>query len=146
MPPTELKPSKDSRWPSWKIHTSTPYAAPTDSRFSTIAVAGITSERKVTSSSRNASASTNTKTHGARAFMRSLKSLDIAVLPVTDAFTPGSRSSVAGRTCSRRAASARLDVASVPLPATAIVTTPTARSRLRVKPNGSRSSPVASAR
>ena len=40
----------------WKISTSSPYAAPTDSRLSTIAVSGITTDRNVISSSRNASA------------------------------------------------------------------------------------------
>ena len=40
--------------PFWNISTSTPYAAPTDSRFNRIALIGITIERNVTSNSRNA--------------------------------------------------------------------------------------------
>jgi len=70
--PVDLKPSSDSRWPYWKIHTSTPYAAPTDSRLSTTALAGITIERKVTSSSRNAVESTNANTSGTCDFIASL--------------------------------------------------------------------------
>ena len=73
--PVDSKPSSDSPWPSWKTSTSTPYAAPTDSRFSTIALSGITIERNVTSSSRNARPSTNANTIGRCDFMRSLKSL-----------------------------------------------------------------------
>ena len=109
-------------------------------------MSAITSERNVRSSSRKASDSTKAKTHGARALMSALKSCDIAVVPLTYVRTPGLRSSVAGSTSSRRAASARSEVASVPLPATAIVMTATVRSSLMEKPNGGWSRPVARAR
>ena len=42
----------------------TPYAAPVDSRFSRIALIGMTTERNATSSSTNDSPSTNGKTAG----------------------------------------------------------------------------------
>ncbi len=74
IPPIAVKPSSDCRWPSWKIQTRTPYAAATESRLRTIALTGMTIERNVVMSSRNASVSTNTKTHGARCFMSALKS------------------------------------------------------------------------
>ena len=63
-----------------------------------IALSGITIERNVTSSSRNARPSTNTKTSGAWAFIESLKSMDCAVQPVTCTVTPGTRPIVAGIT------------------------------------------------
>ena len=45
--------------PFWKISTIRPYAAPTDSRFITIAFAGTTIERNTTVRSRNDSPSTS---------------------------------------------------------------------------------------
>ena len=48
---TVWKPSGPASQPFWKTATSTPYAAPTDSRFITIAFSGTTSERKTSSSS-----------------------------------------------------------------------------------------------
>jgi hypothetical protein len=115
-PPTDLKFSSDSRLPSWKTRTSTPYAAPTESRLSTIALIGMTIERKVRSSRRKASPSTYAKTIGARAFIVSLKSLEPAVHPVTFASAPGTLPIVAGMTSLRSVSSARFDFASVPLP------------------------------
>ncbi len=48
-----------------------------------MALIGITIERNVISSSRNARLSTKPNTIGQRDFMRSLKSLEPAVMPVT---------------------------------------------------------------
>ena len=59
-----LKFSRSEPWPSWKTHTSTPYAAPVESRFSRIALIGITIERNATSSRRNDRARTNAMTCG----------------------------------------------------------------------------------
>ena len=73
-PPFDLKPSAFCRCPYWKTQTRTPYAAPTESRLRTIALSGITIERKVTMSRQNASPSTNANTHGARDFIWRLKS------------------------------------------------------------------------
>ena len=50
--------------PSWKTSTSSPYAAPTESRFAAIDVAATTSERNASTSSRKLSPSTNAKTIG----------------------------------------------------------------------------------
>src|SRR5262249_3848370 len=81
--PVDLKSRNDSRWPCWKIHTSTPYAAPTDSRLSRIALIGITIERNVSSSNTNASPRTNANTIGARDLLLELKSAFPADSPVT---------------------------------------------------------------
>src|SRR5215204_3940502 len=87
--PVELKPSSDSPQPCWNTSTSSPYAAPMDSRFSTIALAAITSDRNETSSSTNASSSTNTNTSGPLLDTCSLKSIEPAAAPVTCALAPG---------------------------------------------------------
>ena len=50
--------------PFWKTSTIRPYAAPTDSRFITIALTGTTSERNTTVSRMNESASTSARTIG----------------------------------------------------------------------------------
>ena len=63
----------------WKTRTSTPYAAPTESRLRTIAFSGTTIERKATSSSRNANASTNAITYGTPCFICRVKSTSSAV-------------------------------------------------------------------
>jgi hypothetical protein len=52
-------------------------------RFRTIALIGMTSERKVTSSRTNASVSTNANTSGARAAMSAFQSFDCAAMPDT---------------------------------------------------------------
>ena len=82
----------------------------------------MTIERKVSSSSTKASPSTYAKTIGACAFIVSLKSLEPAVQPVTFASAPGTLPIVAGMTSWRSVSSARLEVASVPLPASGTTT------------------------
>ena len=69
--------------------------------FRTIAFNGITIERKVTSSSTNASPSTNANTIGACDFIESLKSRELAVMPVTCASAPCTRPIVDGITVPR---------------------------------------------
>ena len=59
-----LKPSGPASRPSWNTMTSSPKAEPVDSRFSRIALIGITIERNVTSIRMNASPKTNAKTKG----------------------------------------------------------------------------------
>ena len=73
-----------------------PYAAPTDSRFSTIALIGTTIDRNVTSSRMNASVRTNANTIGRCDLIASLKSFEPAVKPVTLTSASGSRPTVAG--------------------------------------------------
>ena len=60
--PSELNPSSDWAQCCWKTSTSTPNDAPTDSRFSRMAVTGITTDLKVTSSKRKASTRTSPMT------------------------------------------------------------------------------------
>ena len=63
-----IGPGRDARGvrrqPSWKTRTSTPNAAAVESRFSRIALIGMTIERNATSSSRNDRPSTNAMTSG----------------------------------------------------------------------------------
>ncbi len=66
--------------------------------------------------------------------------------PVTGASTPGRRPSVSGMMRSRSTFSARLDVSSVPLPASGTLTCATVRSGLVTTVTGSRMRPVATAR
>ena len=61
-----------------------------------IALSGMTIERKVKSSRRNAAVRTKAKTIGTCALLVSLKSFDSAVKPVTSAVTPGTAPIVAG--------------------------------------------------
>ena len=113
--------------PCWKTSTRIPYAAPTDSRFSTTALTAITSERNDTSISTNASSRTNPNTSGAAVFIWSMKSRAYAVSPVTATSVSGSDPTVAGTMSSRSASSASFEVASVPSPATGIETIATVR-------------------
>jgi hypothetical protein len=83
MPPLERKFSRLAPQPYWKMATSTPYAAPTDSRFSTIAFTAMTIERNESSRSRNANVSTNANTSGAECLSNALPSAEDAVSPVT---------------------------------------------------------------
>ena len=94
--PFEWKPRSGCAQRCWKTSTRTPYAAPTESRFSTIAFSGTTIERNATSSSTNANASTNAITYGIPCFIWRVKSTSSAVTPVTAVSTPGTRPSVCG--------------------------------------------------
>ena len=114
--PSDSKPSSDSAQPCWNTSTSTPYAAPTESRFRTIAFSGTTIDRNATSSNRNASASTNTITYGTPCFICRVKSTSSAVAPVTAVSTPGTRPSVAGTRSFRRISIARRLAALSPPP------------------------------
>ena len=100
------KPSSSFAKPCWNTSTRTPYAAATDSRFSTIVFSAMTTERKATSMSRNASPSTNANTSGALPRTASLKSFEPAVSPVTPASTPSIPPTVAGTISFRSVASA----------------------------------------
>ena len=122
MPPLRWKSSRLSPQPHWKTATSTPYAAPTESRLSTIALIGITSDRNETSRSRNAKQRTKAKTSGADDFIFSFQSFDPAVVPVTATSTPGSLPTVAGMISVRSVSSARSTSSSVPSPTSGMST------------------------
>ena len=53
MKPVGVKSSSPDRWPSWKIQTSAPNEAPSDSTFITSALTGSTTEPKARNSSTN---------------------------------------------------------------------------------------------
>src|SRR5919112_2567686 len=86
--PVEWNPSTLSRLPSWNTQVTIPSAAATDSTFSRIALTGITIDRNVTRSSRNATEKTNANTSQIREAIRSLKSTEPAVKPVTPTTLP----------------------------------------------------------
>ena len=100
-PPFELKPSSDSPQPSWNTRTSTPYAAPTESRLRMIALIGITIERKVTSINRKVSPKTNAKISGSLLLSWFLSSTESAASPVTFTLAPSTPPIVAGTMSSR---------------------------------------------
>jgi hypothetical protein len=83
MPPFDWKPRKLSPQPHWNSATSTPYAAPTESRLSTIAFTAITIDLNETSSRMKAKTRTKPNTMGAFAFSSAFSSADWAVGPVT---------------------------------------------------------------
>ena len=76
----------------------------------------MTIDRNETSRSRNANARTKAKTIGTADFIASFQSFDAAVSPVTAYSMPSTVPTVAGRSSSRRVASASFDALSVPLP------------------------------
>lgn len=79
MAPTPSAPTSEAPQPCWKTATRMPYAAPTDSRLSTIEVSATVSERKDSSISRKAKTTTKAKTGRTEPTSWSLKSL----LPAT---------------------------------------------------------------
>ena len=88
-----------------------------------IALIGITIERNVTISSRNASVSTNPKTSGVFRASIVLWSRSIAVWPLTLTLTLSTVPSVAGISRSRSVVSACFEAWLVPLPASGIDST-----------------------
>jgi len=104
--------------------------------LSRIEVSGITIERKATSSRMKAVNKTKAKTSGARLFIRSLKSFDPAVMPLTFVSVPGTRPIVRGITSSRSRTSAAFETSSVPLPANGTLTTSTLPFGLKVEVTG----------
>ena len=74
--------------PHWKIATTTPNAAPIDSRFIAAAFSGTTIDRKITVRNSIDSPITTPMNHGSRVVIRSVASIDIAVSPPTHAVVP----------------------------------------------------------
>jgi len=72
-------PIRPAAQPHWKTMTSTPYAAPTLSRFSTTAFSGTSTDRNSTVSKRNDSSSTATTKRSIRSCTRSPRSAKVAV-------------------------------------------------------------------
>src|SRR6266516_2886306 len=122
IPPFDWKPRKLSPQPHWKTATSTPYAAPTESRLRTIAFTAITIDRNETRSRMNAKTRTKPNTIGAFCFSKAFSSADCAVGPVTAYVAPDTLPTVAGRTSFRSVSSAALETESAPLPASGIET------------------------
>ena len=80
--------NSDAPMPFWNTATSTPYAAPIDSRFMITAFNGTSSDRNTTSSNRNDSSSTTPMKIGSRASSSALTSSNAAVMPPTCACRP----------------------------------------------------------
>ena len=83
IPPFDWKFRRFSPQPYWNTATSTPYAAPTESRLRTIALPAITRERNEISRSRNANVSTKPNTSGHECLRSAFASTEAAVPPVT---------------------------------------------------------------
>ena len=62
----DSRPIRSAPQPHWKTITSTPYAAPTLSRFITAALSGTTTDRKTTSSSTTERVTTAAMNAGSR--------------------------------------------------------------------------------
>ena len=108
-----------------------PIAAATDRMFSRIALIGITIERNVTSSRRNAIAKTNANTYQMRSPISSLKSTEPAVKPLTPTSSPPlTLGNTRGTTSSRIVSTAAIDVSSLPVPASGTSITATSPSGL----------------
>ena len=75
--------------PSWKMAVSTPNAAPTDSRFITEAVSGISRLRNTTISSRKLSSTTIPMNSGSLPDRTLAKSSKIAVVTADEDVQPG---------------------------------------------------------
>ena len=65
--PVGVKSRNPDRWPSWKIHTSAPNEAPSDSTFMSTALTGSTTEPNARNSSTNVVATTISAIHGSSA-------------------------------------------------------------------------------
>src|ERR1700710_1950231 len=112
--PVDVKPSRPSARVDWNTSTSTPQAAPTDSRVSTAAMSATAIERNATVSTTTVSRSTNPNTSGSREAMVAPKSALNAVSPATPVRTPGSAPTVVGRAARNRST----DAVAAPLPGT----------------------------
>src|SRR3954453_668053 len=77
-------PIQEDPHPHWNTATTTPYAAPTESRLSTAALVAITTDRNATVSRTNDSATTVRISHGIRAAIRPAKSTVPAVVPTRE--------------------------------------------------------------
>src|SRR5215207_3124313 len=136
--PVESNPSRLSRLPSWNTQVTMPSAAATDSTFRRIALIGITIERNVISSSRNAIAKTNANTYQMRDDISSLKSTEPAVKPATPTTLPlDTPPNTSGTTSSRSVFTASIERSSVPVPASGTSTTASSPSRLTSTVTGS---------
>src|SRR5215510_762620 len=129
----------------WNTSTSTPKAAATESRLSTIALTAITIDRNAASSNTKANASTNANTSGAVRCIESPKSFEIAVSPVTPA-SEATGPTVLGTSLLRSVESAAYEAALLPVPTIGSSTRATVRGRFTATVTGSWNCPPATAR
>ncbi len=87
--PSGWNPRTDDRLPSWKIQTSAPKLATIDSVFMTSALAGRTTERSSTNSTRYVLTMMNRAVRGKSAATRSTTSVTSAAPPPTRIVVPG---------------------------------------------------------
>ena len=76
-------PSRPRPHPHWKTATSTPYAAPIESRFITAALSGTRIDRNTMSNRTNAPSTTKPMQSSSRELIRSVRSMSSAVWPPT---------------------------------------------------------------
>src|SRR5215467_6087614 len=84
-----VKFSQPLRWPSWKIQTIAPKAAPSDTRFITTALRGSSSEPTSRKSTTYVTSTTNTAAAGVRDAIHATSSWVKAVDPPTSLLPPG---------------------------------------------------------
>ena len=88
MAPVLVKPSSDDRWPSWKIQTTAPKDAVSDSTFITTALTGSTTEPKARNSRTRVTPTTNRPIHGRVAPRLASRSRRSAARPPTRTSAP----------------------------------------------------------
>ena len=103
--PVGVKSRKPDRLPSWKIQTSAPNEAPSDSTFITTALTGSTIEPKARNSSTNVVATTNRPIHGSSEPRLSSRSSSTAAWPPTSASPPSGAGTARTSPTSARASS-----------------------------------------
>ena len=87
--PVGVNRSRPDRCPHWKIHTTTPNVADSDSTFITIALTGSTTEPKARNSSTNVETPTSSAIQGSVAPRLASSSTSPAVVPPTSTVAPG---------------------------------------------------------
>ena len=83
-----MKPSSPDRCPSWKIHTSAPTDAVSDSTFITIALSGSSTEPNARNSSTKVTRPTKAAIHGRMRPRLPSRSTSWAVSPPTSTWDP----------------------------------------------------------
>src|SRR5258707_3983184 len=89
MEPVGVNWSRQDRCPHWKIHTTTPNVADSDSTFITIAFSGSTTEPNAANISTNVDTPTSKAIHGSVEPRLASSSTRPAVLPPTSTAVPG---------------------------------------------------------
>src|SRR6478609_5684058 len=88
MEPVGVNWSRPDRCPHWKIHTTTPNVADSDSTFITIALTGSTTDPKARNIRTNVDTTTSSAIHGSTEPSEASSSTRLAVVPPTSTAVP----------------------------------------------------------